>query len=126
MIVRKGRHLRWRNIKKAYKRMGVSTIEALLKILRNHFVEGEKNGYRHHRWENLPERADGSWVGRIRGQDEGREKSESGLWVCDKCGTDEAKKTYQRGYKDGGYAYYFKCTCGNRIKLEKRREDHGR
>ena len=40
MIVRKGRHLRWRNIKKAYKRMGVSTIEALLKILRNHFVEG--------------------------------------------------------------------------------------
>ncbi len=25
---------------KAYKRMGVSTIEALLKILKNHFVEG--------------------------------------------------------------------------------------
>lgn len=56
----------------------------------------------------------------------GVKKSESGLWVCDKCGTDEAKKTYQRGYKDGGYAYYFKCTCGNRIKLEKRRKAHGR
>lgn len=30
---------------------------------------------------------------------EGVKKSESGLWVCDKCGTDEAKKTDQRGYK---------------------------
>lgn len=39
-IVRKGRHLRWRNIKKAYKRMGVSTIDSLLKIIRNYFVEG--------------------------------------------------------------------------------------
>ena len=28
----------------------------------------------------------------------GVKKSESGLWVCDKCGADEAKKTYQRGY----------------------------
>lgn len=31
---------------------------------------GVENGHRHHRWENLPERAGGSWVRRIRGQDE--------------------------------------------------------
>ena len=51
----------------------------------------------------------------------GIRKSESGLWVCDKCGSDGAKRTYHRKGKDGGHAYYFKCDCGNRIKIEKRR-----
>ena len=56
----------------------------------------------------------------------GIRKSEGGLWVCDKCGTDGAKRTYHRETKDGGHAYYFKCDCGNRIKIEKRRKTYGR
>ena len=55
----------------------------------------------------------------------GIRKSESGLWVCDKCGSDGAKRIYHRKIKDGGHAYYFKCACGNHIKIEKRRETNG-
>ncbi len=56
----------------------------------------------------------------------GVKKSESGLWVCDRCGAAGAKKIFYQTSEDGGWVHRFKCECGNTIEIEKRRKDHGR
>ncbi len=56
----------------------------------------------------------------------GIRKSESGLWVCTKCGAAGAKKIFYQASEDGGWMHRFKCKCGNTIEIAKRRKDHGR
>ncbi len=55
----------------------------------------------------------------------GIRKSESGLWVCTKCGAEGAKKIFYQEAKDGGWLHRFKCECGNIIEIEKRGKANG-